>query len=847
MVRNLNKIFPWLSIRSKLLIAFAGLSVLPLTLVGIYGIRSNVQTMREIALENLNHDVLAIQSKTEYFLQSIESDLRVLRNTVVLDQFITQRVQHPGQTRADDLQRMGREFLAFAEARDVYYQLRIVDEGGNELLRVEPFRTADSTHAYRCASQSELRTSRESFYFLLIAGLRSNQIAFAPAELVDGNNERIPVISFAMPLIGMGQREGILIANVFGNNFLEAMEGPRHFDARGKVVLVSGDGHYLYHSERKRDWNRLLASREEDNLQREYPPAVAAAILSGKEGTITEGIDEIISYAPLFPKTHFGSESGEATGLAVSISVFESVSYNTIIGPVRSFALTFAVLLLLFLGSAIGLGLLATQQFTKPISTLQSGAEIIANGNYGHRLEIETHDEIEKLAAQFNLMAASLESHEREIQHHRTRLEEMVRLRTLELTEEKSKLQAILDHVPSAFVLLDREFRIATASAAFTAVTGLRLQDVRGIDCQTVFCRDGFCQDCVCKEAVRVGGIVSHVDRVSKEGGGEQFIEHIAIPMKKDGHLTSVLEIITDITERKRLEQHIIQTEKLMAAGEMSALIAHEFRNSLTSIKMILQLQHESPRLNQAGKKSLSVALDSIYHMERVVTELLNFARPSPMGFRLEDLNAVVEEGLTFVQPHLRGHHIVLDRELDRTIPRMVLDAPHMREAVVNILLNSVQALLGGGVRAGGRTISITTKRTHLRKTLREFVFSVSGDPSSRLDVRGDGREIVLHKGSDCALIEIGDTGPGIERNLLARIFDPFFTTKANGTGLGLPMVRRTIHAHGGVITVASTPGMGTTFRVIVPCRVTLPTGIPHEGSIGSGDPASKESDVHGT
>jgi len=829
---NLNTVFPWLSIRSKLLIAFASLSILPLTLVGIHSIRSNVQTMREIALENLNRDVLTIKWKTANFLENIESDLRVLRNSVVLEEFISKREHYPGLTFENSLLQIGKEFLAFAKTRNIYYQLRMVDEDGDELLRVEP--ATDSAKDYCVVPNSELRSSRESFYFLLIDGLNRDQIAFAPAELADRNNERIPVISFAMPLIGSSHRSGMLIANVFVKDLLQVMEEKRHFEERGKVVLVTGDGHYLYHSEKKTDWNKLLASREQDNVHRDYPPAVAAAILSGTEGTIAEGIEEIISYAPLFPKDNPAGDNGVGAGLTVPVAVFESVSNDAIMGPVHSFALTFAVFLLLFLGSAIGLGLLATQQFTKPISALQRGAEIIAKGNYGHRLQVETHDEIEKLASQFNVMAASLESHEQEIQHHRATLEEMVRLRTHELTEEKSKLQAILDHVPSAFVLLDRDFRIQTASATFAEVTSYHLEDVRGKDCRDVFCMNGFCQHCVCKEAVQTCGIVSHVDRTDDAGGGERFIEHIAIPMKTDGEITSILEIITDITKRKRLEQHIIRTEKLMAAGEMSAIIAHEFRNSLTSIKMILQLQHESSHLNRAGRKSLSVALDSIYHMERVVTELLNFARPSPMGFREEHLNRIIDEGIAFVQPHLSSHHILLTKELDSTLPPMFLDAPQVKEALVNMFLNAIQAFSGEGAKSGKNTISVTTKRVRLRKTVHDFSFIESNESRRGSSGREDGQELVLQKGTECAQIEITDTGPGIERNISERIFDPFFTTKANGTGLGLPMVRRTINAHGGVVTLSSIRGKGTTFSITLPCRNVIAERVTgYEGNMG--------------
>lgn len=816
---NLNKIFPWLSIRSKLIIAFVGLSVVPVALVGLHSIFSNVSMMEKIAYENLTHDVQTIREKTANFLAAVESDLHLLNNSSNVQQLVKAMDDSLNVVPSGALQQVSTDILSFAETKAVYYQVRIVNEQGNELLRVERINDSSSVHPHHVAFNSEVRPGRSSFYFLLVQNLDRNEIAFTPAELVDTHNERIPVISFALPLFGAKGRVGILIANVFARDLFQVIETKRHLDVNGKVVLVSNEGHYLYHSEKKKDWNRLLASREEDNLQHDYPPAVVNLLLSGKEGTLTEGVDEIISYGPLFSARGHIPGNDATLGLTVPLYIFESMPKDVILGPVTTFAWTFAGFLILFLVTAIGLGLLATQQFTKPISALQRGAEIIARGNYRHRLHVETHDEIEKLAGQFNAMASSLESHEQEIQRHRMRLEEMVRLRTRELTEEKSKLQAILDNVPSAFVLLDREFRIQTASAAFGAITGFSLEDVRGKDCRTVFCKDGFCQECVCREALQKGTIVSHIDRADDRGGGERFIEHIAVPMKEGGEFTSILEIITDVTKRKRLEQHIVQTEKLMAAGEMSAIIAHEFRNSLTSIKMILQLQKEARSLSRSDEKSLSVALDSIYHMEEVVAELLNFARPSPMGFRWEHLTSIVNEGLAFVQVHLTTHHIVLDKKLDLTLPPMLIDPPHLKEALVNILLNAVQAITGGRTKAGDRRISIITKSIRLRKTFHDLRF-VESSESPSVEAEGEGgREIVLRSGTECAVIEVSDTGSGIERDVLGRIFDPFFTTKASGSGLGLPMVKRTVNAHGGIVTVSSRPGKSTTFGIILPLR----------------------------
>ncbi len=540
-------------------------------------------------------------------------------------------------------------------------------------------------------------------------------------------------------------------------------------------------------------------------------------LLSGKEGIVTEGVDEIISYAPLFPARSEAKEGLMIADLSLPFYVFESVPKDVILGPARSFAWIFAGFLILFLVTAIGLGLVATRQFTKPIAALQDGAEIIARGNYQHRLRIETNDEIENLAAQFNAMAASLEAHDQEIQQHRLKLEEMVRLRTRELTEEKTKLQAILDNVPSAFVLLDREFRIQTASAAFAAVTGLQLANVRGQDCAAVFCNKGFCEQCVSRQAVATGHITAHVDHVARGKQRERFIEHIAIPMKEDGEITSILEIITDITKRKQLEEHLIRTARLAAAGEMSALIAHEFRNSLTSVKMILQLQKELTSRSQSEKKSLGVALNSIFHMERVVTELLNFARPSPLEFRMEHLSAIIHESLSFVEPHVNKQRIHLHKSLDTTLAPMAFDVSRFKEALVNILLNAIQAIQSKHSRNGREEVTISAKKVVLWKTLHDVAFPTSVEDSQDKTIPRNGQEIILRKGMKCVLIEVKDTGPGIPRNLLRRIFDPFFTTKANGTGLGLAMVKQTVHAHGGIVEVQSARGRGSSFRIYLP------------------------------
>ncbi|HEY6951447.1 MAG TPA: HAMP domain-containing protein, partial [Bacteroidota bacterium] len=597
---NLNKIFPWLSIRNKLLIAFAGLSILPLTFVGVYSVLTNVRMMRSIALGELTEDVQTIREKSENFLNDVYSDLRVLENSSFVESWMENtRTAKASKARAD-LNHIAREFLAFSKTKNVYYQLRLIGADGDELIRIESGSPEDMNGVYKIVPTSDLRHGRESYYFLMVKGVGEDQIAFAPAELQGANNLRIPAISFAFPLEADGHLVGILVANVFEKKLIEAIESRKRFGGTRKVVLITGDGHYLYRSDMQKDWNRLLAARGEDNVKRDYPELVADSILSGNDGTATDGMKEIISYAPLFGSgTRVLSVSSQSS-FTVPVIVFESESADVILGPVRAYALTYLGFLALFLLCAVGLGLIATRQITRPIAELQRGAEVIAHGNYANTLKVETHDEIERLADQFNTMAASLSAHEREIERHRTKLEDMVRQRTHELQEEKGKLQAVLDNVPSAFVLLDRSFRIQTISAAFSNVTGLAPAAAQG---QSRFHLIGDPEGTLetpWERAAEKGGIESYVQQIGGAEEGGRFLEYIAIPMAEDGAVNAVLVIITDITRRKHFERQLVHAEKLAAAGEMSSIIAHEFRNALTSVKMILQLFVESQKVTRA-------------------------------------------------------------------------------------------------------------------------------------------------------------------------------------------------------------------------------------------------------
>jgi signal transduction histidine kinase len=217
------------------------------------------------------------------------------------------------------------------------------------------------------------------------------------------------------------------------------------------------------------------------------------------------------------------------------------------------------------------------------------------------------------------------------------------------------------------------------------------------------------------------------------------------------------------------------QSARLSALGEFSAGIAHEIRNPLTSIKtftQLLQTEYEDPNFRKEFVDSVTREVNRI---NRIVNDLLDYSRPRADNRQATDIAKLVDETLASVIPAYNEHHITIKKNYNQT-PPVVIDPEQVRQVLVNLVINAVEAMPSGG--------SITC-------TIRE------------------------NKGE--AEIEIADTGKGIPEDTVKQIFTPFFTTKVGGTGLGLSIVQRIVNEQGGRIEVASSRDQGTQFKLFLP------------------------------
>jgi signal transduction histidine kinase len=204
--------------------------------------------------------------------------------------------------------------------------------------------------------------------------------------------------------------------------------------------------------------------------------------------------------------------------------------------------------------------------------------------------------------------------------------------------------------------------------------------------------------------------------------------------------------------------------------------------------------------------------------MEDIVSQLLHFSRPKPMVFKQENINDIVLESIKFTELHSQKKQIIVETDLNQNIPLINIDRHHLKEALVNLILNAIQAISSKNNTDQLRNITIRTECHVLKNTLRDVAINDICQSTSGKKKRIKTPQLILEQGKSCLLLTIQDTGIGIKSKNLNRIFNPFYTTVSQGgTGLGLSMVKRTINAHKGIIKTESKVDKGTVFFIYLP------------------------------
>ena len=227
--------------------------------------------------------------------------------------------------------------------------------------------------------------------------------------------------------------------------------------------------------------------------------------------------------------------------------------------------------------------------------------------------------------------------------------------------------------------------------------------------------------------------------------------------------------------ELQKTFEQLLQAEKLSSLGELSAGIVHEVRNPLAAIKGAVEILEDELAKDSPRREFADLAKKEVERLDKLVGEFLRFARPATLSVQLNDLNKIVESVAALVENQANSQSVKIEKDLQKNLPEVLIDSEQIKQVLLNLAINSLQSMPNGG----------------------EIAFRTS------------------ENGKFC-VVEVKDSGGGIDQKIIPKIFDPFFTTKEKGVGLGLSIAHKIVNQHEGSLSVANDSGK-TVFSLHLP------------------------------
>ena len=333
----------------------------------------------------------------------------------------------------------------------------------------------------------------------------------------------------------------------------------------------------------------------------------------------------------------------------------------------------------------------------------------------------------------------------------------------------------LVANLPLGLIATDKHGKIVFFNGEAEKITGVDFSQARGKGPNEI----------LPERLSEIARILDRGERVSEREMECEFVQGKTVPVSvtasrivnDHGRLVGGVLIVRDLAELRSLREEVRRKEKLAALGGLAAGVAHEIRNPLSSIKGMASYLGSKFDEKSADREAADVMIREVDRLNRVVGELLEFARPPGLQSKETDINELLRHSVKLVQKEAEAKNMEIRLELSEGPFTGFIDPDRFSQCLLNLFINALQAMESNGT----------------------------------LTVRS------LPNENGAIAVQIQDTGPGIKGENMAKIFDPYFTTKAKGTGLGLAIAHKIVEAHGGRIAVKNAPEGGALFSIHIP------------------------------
>ncbi|MCP4114376.1 MAG: HAMP domain-containing protein [Desulfobacteraceae bacterium] len=771
------------AIANRLLSWFLLSALLPLFVFGYIVYNHSVETLRKVVTNDL--ETIA-QRKVDYinsFFKGIEKDLAVLaHSSKVVDSLalLNSALKGGGGESSRDMavDKELEAFLSYFMEIYGYYDLFLISTSGDiffTVLHEKDFGTNLVAGPYKDSQLAEVFTKA-------VSSLKTERSGFS---FYIPSQESVTFI--ALPVFKDGRMLGVVAVQVGAEAIYRMALDYTGLGETGEALIASemgGSAVFLtplrYDAEAALKRKVAIGSRKALPIQKAVLGENSAGVYADYRG---KKVLAAWRYLPILK-----------VGMVVKKDIEEAFA------PVIKLTRWFLLMGIVTMMAGIMIALLLSRTISRPIVKLTETTKKMAGGDLTVKAKIETYDEIGNLARTFNKMI-----------FERGRAEE-------ELRGLRNLLKNIVDSMPSVLVGVDPDGRVMQWNRGAEKATGISSGQAQGELLTRVFPQLAREMDKV-RKAIRDSEPRKDEKIPWKTGDELRYADLTIYPLVTDKVQGAVIRV-DDVTGRVRMEELMIQTEKMMSVGGLAAGMAHEINNPLAGILQNVQVMRNrlygdlpgNRRVAEECGTSLAVIKNymdrrDIFKMFRAIMEagrraanivdnMLSFSRKSDARFALQDLGELLDKTIELassdydLKKKYDFRQIKIIRRYDENMPRVRCDATKIKQVFLNILKNGAQAM-------ADETVAMADEK--------------EAAPCFTLAVMPEG---------NMARIEIGDNGPGMDELIRKRVFEPFFTTKdvGIGTGLGLSVSYFIItENHFGTMEVESVPCAGTKFIIRLP------------------------------